>query len=290
MIIIIVIGCDLFSKQLAEKLNVPMANIEKRYFPDKELCPRILTEIKDDHVILVNRMEFPVLDPNAYLVESLLLIKTLKEMGKKIEFVMPYMIYGRQDKQFREGEPVSARSILDILADAGASNILTVSSHYERTKDILSAKISVYNINGFEAFLEKIREIKNPIITGADFGVSENVDFISCALKVDSIVFEKHRSLDTGSIEMNGLIEAKGRNVVIIDDIISSGGTIIKAINICKNSGAKSVSVFVIHNLAKQETLDKIDKMAFFYATDTIETPKSEISVVDIVAKRIQSL
>ena len=288
----IVLGSDEFAKQLAEKLKVNCLILEKKSFPDKELCPRIQEEVNDNHVIFVNRMEFPEIDSNTYLIESFLVLRTLKAIGiEHIDFVMPYMVYGRQDKMFSKGEPVSAKYILDLLADAGVSSIFTVSSHYERDKDILSAKIPVYNINGFQAISEYIKklDIENPLITGADFGVSAPTNFVSNALGHDSIVFEKERDFQSGEIELKGLIQAKNRNVVVIDDVISSGSTIIKAIEICRKSEAKSVSAFALHGIFAGDSLEKLQKITSNFAvSDTIQTPVSQISMVDIISEKLR--
>ena len=287
----LVLGSDDFAKAIAEKLNAVFVLLEKRVFPDGEICPRITEPLLDKHVIFVNRLNSNKFNPNEYFVESLLVIRNLKEKGvQTIDFVMPYMVYSRQDKVFREGEPFSARKVLGLLADAGVNRIFTVSSHYERDKEILTAKIPVINIDGYEAVCGYIKKlgIENPIIAGADFSESVPIKNVSRHLGCESLVLNKKRDLNTGEIETKGELE-KGRNVVIIDDEISSGGTIIKAIDICKKAESKSVSVFVIHGKFAGNALENVKAIADNLAvSDSINTPVSEFSIADLVAEKLK--
>ena len=107
----IVVGNDSFGEKLAKSLNADFVKFEQITFPDGEICPRILGDVSED-VILVNRAKLP-LEPNKYFVETLLLLKTLREVAENIDVVMPYFVYARQDKPFREGEPFSAKFVLN---------------------------------------------------------------------------------------------------------------------------------------------------------------------------------
>ena len=120
-----VIGSDSFGQKLAQALGVKFIPLENRVFPEKEICP-ILKGKPDSRVILADRMKAPI-NPNTHFVSVLLTIKNLKSLGvEHIDLVMPYFIYSRQDKVFRDGEPFSAKHVLELLKESGADRFFTV--------------------------------------------------------------------------------------------------------------------------------------------------------------------
>lgn len=288
----IVVGSDLFSKQLADFLEVGHVLVEKRIFPDKEVCPRVYFDVPDPHVVLVNRLDALGIDPNKYFMETLLLAKTLKAQGaERLDLVMPYLMYARQDKVFRPGEPLSVKFVLEALRDAGVDRIFTVTSHCQRDRPRLDAPLPVYNADGFHAIGEYLRrrQFEKPFIIGADRSMSSTVAKLAASLGTDGMSMEKHRDLDTGYLTMKGVAEAEGRHVVIVDDMISSGGTMLKAIERARESGARQVSVACVHLLASPEITQKIASLCDqFIVTDTIENPAITVSVVPLVGREIQ--
>ncbi len=284
----IVLGNDDFGEKLAEKLGTKFSRIEQRVFPDGEVCPRIIDGINDNHAVVALRMKLP-LDPNMYLIEILFTIKNLKSLGvKKIDVVMPYFVYARQDKAFRKGEPFSAKYVIELLKEAGTSRFFTVTSHADRNKEKISLSDSAYSIDGFVAVGNYLKEnnLKNPLIIAPDDGAEKFAETIAIHIGCEYAVFEKHRDLDTGSVSMKSSVDMKGKNVIIVDDIISSGGTMLKAIDLCKNNGAKSVMAAVVHVVSEKG----IRNIKSLVAMDTIDSDVSKISVVELMADRIKSL
>ncbi len=286
----IVVGNNDFGKNLASRLNAQFVLFEQRTFPDGEVCPRILGRVDDD-VILVNRMKLP-LEPNRYFVETVLLVKKLKDLGaKNVDVVMPYFVYGRQDKVFRSGEPLSARFVLEVLHNAGADRFFTVSSHTQREQDRLSLSKSAYNINGFVSIGNYLRgkSFSNPVIVGPDSGAEFFAKTVASILGCDYVLLDKRRDLDTGTVEMHSTTDFSGKEAIIVDDIISSGSTIVPAVDICKKQGAKSVYCYVVH-LVSDKGIGRISPhVSEFLVSDTIDTPISGISVVDQLAERFRS-
>jgi len=287
-----VLGSDNFGKKLAKYLGAKFVFFEKRIFPDGEVCPRISAPI-DNCVILAERMKLPI-DPNRYLIEILLTIKNLKFLRvKKIDLVMPYFVYARQDKIFRKGEPLSAKYVLELIREAGVTRFFTVSSHVDRDREMISlTKMPAYNIDGFEILGQYFKNLnlKEPIVVGADFGVSTSTKIISKILGVKDIVFEKHRDLKTGKIILKGKLNLKNRDLIIVDDIVSSGETMLKAIDITKRAKAKRIYCTVLHVLNEKAIKTISKKVEKFVATDTIDSPISKISVAEKIAEKIKEL
>ncbi len=283
---------DGFSEELAENLKCGFVELDRRGFPDNEVCPRIMLDngIKDEHVVLVNRMQRPT-DPNRYLVELLLTIKNLRSLGvKKIDVVMAYFVYARQDRIFRKGEPLSIQYVLQLLKDAGASQVFSVSVHFQRNEGKLPAPIPAFSISGFPSiadYLKKLR-LKNPIIIGPDKKSGQFAKEIADLMKCSSAYLEKKRDLDTGTIETKTKLDVSGRDVVIVDDIASSGSTLIHAIKNLKNPNR--VICAVVHPVLTGDCLEKVSKKAEFIACNTIASPISKISVAARIAEFIKAV
>lgn len=287
----IVIGNDLFAKKLGEVLDIDFIPFERKAFHDGETCPRI-SDFSDGHVILVNRMEQPV-DPNRYFVETLLLLKTIRAKTKQIDLVMPYFVYGRQDKIFREGEPLSSQYVLEIFHAAGASRFFTVTSHAERDKEILSAPMPAYNINGFITIADYLKNLnlQKCVVIGADTKASEAARFVAEKLGVDHLSLTKYRDVNTGELSFQSDLQLDGNDVVIVDDMVTAGGTMVNAIDLCKKGNCGNVIAACVHPVLVGNALEKISsRVSKFVATDTIESPISEVSVVPLIAEKIREI
>ncbi|MFH0832616.1 MAG: ribose-phosphate diphosphokinase, partial [Candidatus Aenigmatarchaeota archaeon] len=266
--------------------------VEKRAFPDGEVCPRIVGDV-DNHAIVAERLSLP-LDPNRYLIETLFITRNLRALGvEKIDVVMPYFIYSRQDKVFRKGEPHSAKYVLELLEKAGATRFFTVSSHVNRNDEKISlTPMPAYNINGFESIGNQLKkfDLHNPVVVGADLGVSHSTETIANILGAESFAFQKKRDLNTGEIIVKGNLNVEGRDIVIVDDIISSGRTMLNSIEICNSSGADRILCTAVHPALATGVFEKISSKVWkFIATDTISSPISEISVTESIAEKIKS-
>jgi len=287
-----VIGNNSFGEAIAKLLGAEFIKFDQRIFPDGEVCPRVIDKI-DDAIVIVNHMSLPI-EPNKYFIETLLLLKDAIHLGaRNVDVVMPYFVYSRQDKVFRDGEPLSAKFMLETFEKAGARNFFIVSSHAEREKDKLTiANIPTYNVNGFVDIGNylKIKDFLDPVVIGPDEGAEFFAKTVADVLGCRYCLLDKERNLDTGEIEMKCNADVNGKDVVIVDDIISSGGTMLRAIDLLKKAGAKDVYCYVVHMVSEQ-AMNKISPhVKEFLCSDTIETPLSRISVIENVAKRIGSV
>ncbi len=287
-----IIGSDSFAEMLAKEIGAGFVKLDKRIFPDGEVCPRVLGDVGGD-VILADRMKLPM-GANRYLVETLLTLRNLRQMGaENVDIVMPYFVYSRQDKIFRSGEPFSARYVLELIKSTGARNFFTVSSHTQRDSEIFSlGGMDVYNINGFQAISRYISglNLKEPVLAGSDLSVKGSIRNIAREIGAECIAFSKERDLRTGEIKLKWSFDISGKDVVIVDDIVSSGITMAKSIETAKESGAAKVYCFAVHAVS----LDGINTVSVgadkFVSTDTISNPTAEISVVRDVAEKIRAV
>ena len=274
------------SQKLAAKvawaLGENISPIETRRFPDGERYIRINGEVPSE-VVVIQSTGYPQ-DEN--LMELFLILKNLKSLGvERTRVVIPYFGYGRQERRFKSGEAVSAVIVAELLEAAGASEIYSINLHEKNIKQFF--KIPVHEISAMPMIANYIKEtVDDPMIIGPDKGALGFAEEVSGILKCECDYLEKTR-ISPEIVETKPKnLDVDGRDVVIIDDIISTGGTIVNASKILRELGAKKVVVCCVHPLLVEDALLKIFAAGVddVFATDTLRSDVSIISVAPLVA------
>ncbi len=272
--------------KIAKELKCPLIPIETRRFPDGERYIRIKGEL-DDEVIVVQSTGFPQ-DEN--LLELFFILKNLKSMGiKKIKVVIPYFGYGRQERRFKSGEAVSAVIISELLQVAGADEIFCINLHEENITDFF--QIPVHNLSAMPIIANYIqKKLENPVIVAPDKGALGFAREIAEILGCEYDYLEKVRISPEVVETKPKNIDVNGKEAVIIDDIISTGGTIVNATGILKELGATKVIVSCVHPVLVEDALLKIFAAGVddVLATDTLLSDVSVISVASLVASALK--
>jgi len=276
-------------ESIASIMGCRKVAVEYKCFPDGESYQRVTESVKGEDVVLIDTT-YPQQDKR--LIELLLLIDSLKDLGaSRVRVVVPYMAYARQDTRFRDGEAISIRTIFKLIEAAGADEFYTVDVHKEAT---LSAfKIKVKNLYATDVMADylRLRDLADPYILSPDKGAIMIAKRVGERLGAEYGNFEKSRDRITGAITVRGKkVDAKGRDVVICDDLISTGSTIANAAKILKEDGAKSVIAVCSHPLLVAGALERmrgagVDEVL---GTDTVETAISKISVAPLIAKGLR--
>ncbi len=291
---------DEFNRALASSLGVKLVSLERRRFPDGEVCPRVLGDVRGQDVVLSIRMKASSADVNDYLVEFLLTVRNLREhMGvNKIWAVIPYFPYARQDEIFREGEPLSSKYVAELLEESGVDAVFSVTVHLHRRKSFgeLFSKAKAINVDGMRSlarYLSKL-ELDDPFILGPD---TESIvwarDLASYLGVKDYDAFKKERDLSTGEIRtVVKELNLKGRTVVIADDIVSTGGTMANAVREAKRMGAKMVISAFVHPVLAAGAFDRILGAGadMIIGTDTLEWAGSKASVIEELASSLREV
>jgi len=288
-VIILIIGGSASQKlaaKIAKELGYPLIPIETRKFPDGERYIRIKGEI-DEEAIVVQSTGYPQ-DEN--LMELFFILKNLKSMGlKKIRVVIPYFGYGRQERRFKSGEAVSASIVSELLEAAGASEIFCINLHEEDVTDFFNVPTS--NLSAMPIIADYIKKVlKNPVIVAPDKGALGFAKEIAEILGCEYDYLEKVR-ISPQKVETKPKnIDVKGKEAVIIDDIISTGGTIVNATGILKELGASKVIVSCVHPVLVEDALLKIfaADVDDVISTDTLLSDVSIISVAPLVAEALK--
>jgi len=274
------------SQKLAAKvawnLEENLSPIETRKFPDGERYIRINGEVPKE-VVVIQSTGYPQ-DEN--LMELFLLLKNLKSLGvERTRVVIPYFGYGRQERRFKSGEAVSAVIVAELLEAAGASEIYSINLHEKNIKEFFN--IPVYEISAMPLIASYIsQQMDDPMIIGPDKGALGFATDVSRILKCECDYLEKIR-ISPEKVETKPKnLDVAGRDVVIIDDIISTGGTIVSASKILRDLGANKVVVGCVHPVLVEDALLKIFAAGVddVFATDTLKSDVSNISVAPLIA------
>ena len=278
---------------LANRLNRELMLIYTRKFPNEEVLARLEdpSRVKNKLVTLY----FPTY-PNTNN-RILLLFEALDSLNyydaKDISLILPYLSYSRQDKRFLEGESSSLKLFLDILHFLNVNKLISVDVHNEEAVRKY-AKMDVFIVSLYE---ELVRKIVNNIVNGKEFvlvapdeGRVSTVSKLAEIFSSKYIYFEKERNRYTGDIKMKPVGQLpKSGYAIIIDDEISSGGTMAKAANYLKQSGVKTVVAAAIHLLLVGHAEERLFSSGVDYiaGTNTIANPFSILDVEDFLVDAV---
>ena len=292
MIIIGGSASEVLASKVAQDLGVAAGKLEIRRFPDGERYLRVLDDVKDENVVVIQSIHHT---PDELLFEYLLLVDTLKDIGaKRVIAFIPYFAYARQDERFKPGEALSFVTVSKLMERVGTDEIYTIDMHRHRIlKGSEVFKIPSHNLSAMPLLADYVRNtgaIKKPLVIGPDAEAEQWAKIAAEKLDTDYDVFEKKRFGDAHVEVRPRRASAKGRDVLIVDDIISTGGTIVEAIKILMAQGAIKVAVACTHPILASGALEKIEKAGAVsvVGTDTVPSPVSRVSVAPLIANELR--
>lgn len=270
------------ANDLAIKLNAECIHANARRFPDGEGYVRIERESLDKEVVIVQNTY-----PDNNLVELLLLIDAARGLGaEKVTCAIPYFGYARQDRRFNPGEALSAQVMLRHL-EMEADRIITIDLHKPEILNWVT-RIPSKDLHAEPAIGRFFKSAEVNLVLAPDKGAARRAEEVGGMLHVEHDHLVKTR-LSGSEVKITpSQIDARDKSVLIVDDIISTGGTIIAATNELKRLGAKSVTAACTHGLFIAGALDKL-KMTCdrVVSTNTLESEVSKISVAEEIAKTL---
>ena len=271
---------QLLSKELAKSLKAKLANVETRRFPDDECYVRIDDDLDDQEVFLVQTSW-----PDKNIVELFLLQDAIREFDvDSLTTVVPYFGYARQDKQFKPGEPISAR-MLARLMQVNTDAFMTVDVHAPKVVDWFG-NISAKNVAAYPEIGRYLKGKGIELILSPDEGRADNAKRVADVVNCEADFLVKER-LDGENVRITPKrLDAKGKKVAIVDDIISTGGTIIKAAEQLRKQNAAKIYAVCTHGVFSGDAIPKLEAVCDeICTTDTIENPKTCISVAPQIAR-----
>lgn len=281
--------CLAQGEALAAALGIPALPVEVHRFPDGESRVRLHPPARTAIVLR------PLNDPNARLIELLLAAAALRDGGAaRVILVTPYLGYMRQDMAFRPGEAVSQRVIGNLIA-AHFDGLITVDPHLHRVSSLaeVAPGIPALSISAAPVLAAELAPGLDPrtVLVGPDSESRPWVESIASPLGLDVLVGEKVRHGDRAvRIELPGKEALHGRPAILVDDVISSGTTLIECARILRAAGATSVEAVATHGLARMQDLQRIAAAGVFRVrtTDSIAAHPGSIPLAPILAQALR--
>lgn len=271
-------------KLVASELGVEPHPADHRIFPDGESYIRLTTPVQDETIILVQTTA-PA--PDQKLLQLLMMAGTANDLGAdRIVCVVPYLAYSRQDKRFMEGEALSLDVIVGLLESLGVADLIVVDAHSEESLRKIEERheVKVINLSSIPLLPEELlrRGFGGAFSLSPDKGAVHLAEAAATVLGGDSGFFEKTRDRRTGEIEMEVRdLDIEGGRAVVFDDIISSGGTMARAVEGLKSQGAERVAAACVHGLFMEGAIERIQKAGadFIVASDTVQEGVCDVTV-----------
>ena len=284
--------CESFSKRLGNYLNLPVYTFETKIFPDGESYVRYPIDVRNEDIIIVQN---PYPDQDRKLQQLYLAIDAAHDLGAdKVIIVLPYFAYSRQDRRFRDGEAISLKTILKIFKKLNVYAVLTVDIH--KPQAFTYEDLKCINIEPFSKYAEYIRNtigIENLVLLSPDVGSLWRVERVGKLLNIEFDYLEKFRDRITGEITVKPKsLNVEGKNVIIIDDMIATGGTIVEASKILKKQGVKKIYTIATHCLLLGNADQKILNAGVedVICSDTIECRYTKISTIELIGEELRKL
>ncbi len=278
------------STALAERIsrelgNAPFGIPFTKRFPDGELYLRVGGRLEGDDVVVVQSTR-----TDQDLLELLLLEDAVREAGaRRTLVVVPYFGYARQDRRFFPGEPVSARALCRHV-ELDADLVVTVDLHSAQT--LAHFTKPAFEASGIPAIARLLRERPTDVLVSPDKGGIDRVRRMAQLLEKPWFALEKKR-IDSERVELsmpaNLSVPIQGKHAVIIDDVITTGGTIVEAAKLLKKQGVGAVSAACTHGLFLRDAFERIKAVTDeVYSTDTLGNPAEKASVAPDIAQILQ--
>ena len=276
------------AKRLSKKIKANLVKSQIRVFPDGESKITLSGKLSKRKSIVVQSI-YPPVDTN--LVQALSLISKAKEISSEVIAVIPYMGYARQDREFLPGEIVTMKVLAKLFKGVGASKIIAVDIHSViGLKHFTIKSENVTAIPDLVKYFKKL-SLKNPLVVSPDQGGKNRAKEFAEKFESEYITLEKKRNRKTGKVKIKtkNSDNVVGRDLILVDDMISTGGSIIKATQFLKKQKCKRVYVACTHALLMNDAEKKIKKAGVMkiVSTNTIPGKTSIVDVSNTIAKAI---
>ncbi|MCD6243469.1 ribose-phosphate diphosphokinase [Candidatus Bathyarchaeota archaeon] len=273
-------------RKMAEILEAKLVPVAFKKFPDGESYLRFEGEVAGEEVVVVQSTGPP---QDTSLVQLLILIDAAKDLGaKRVTAVVPYLAYARQDKRFLPGEAISIQTVGKLLKAAGVDELLTVNVHEEKVLKNFGFPAESVSAMSLLAEYFKSKGFQGAFSLAPDRGAVQLAVEAAGVLGGEYGWLEKKRDLYTGEAKTEEkILNVSGKDVIIFDDIISTGGTVANAVKILKKQGARRVFAACAHPLMIGNAKEKILQSGAegIVGTDSVPSDVTVVSLAPLLAK-----
>jgi ribose-phosphate pyrophosphokinase len=278
-------GSPDLAQKIADYLDQKLSPREVIQFPNENIFVKLKSSARGQDVYVIQTTSSPV---HYNLMELLIMIQTLRlDSAARITAVVPYLCYGRSDKKDQPRVPITARLVADMIESAGADRYMTFDPHAGQIQgffsipgDVLTASHMISNY--FQRKL--ILEMKEPVVVATDLGFAKKGRNYALDLDLPIAFIEKRRSGNDGKTEALTLIgDVQGRDVIIVDDEVDTGGSIAQAVNVVRDNGAQDIYLAFIHPLFSNDAAQRLADLEIKHiiTTDTVPIPPDKMEPLE---------
>lgn len=264
---------------IVKHLGVELSDAEVTRFDDGEICMRVNETVRGADVFIIQSTSHPV---NDHLMELLIMIDAMRRSSAgRITAVTPYFGYARQDRRSRSHDPISARLVADMIANAGANRILTMDLHCSQIQGFFT--IPMDHLRGMfifkNYFKQTMQDFSNVVVVSPDLGSVNRSNALANQLDVPLAIVDKRRPKDNESEVAHFIGDVKGKYAILMDDMITTGGSLANAAATIMEQGALGVTACVSHPVLCKDATTKIQNSQLdrVLVLDTIHVPEEKL-------------
>jgi len=263
------------AQQISAHLDLPLSEARIKQFSDGEINVKIEESVRGKDVFIIQPTSAPA---NSNLMELLIMTDALKRSSaKSITAVVPYFGYARQDRKAEPRVPITAKLVANLMETAGITRVITIDLHASQIQGFFD--IPVDNLYGAVLFKEYIesKNFKNPVIASPDIGGVARARYFAKSLGLDMVIVDKRREKANESEVMNIIGDVEGKDIIMIDDMVDTAGTMLKGAAALKAQGAASVMACCTHPVLSGPAYERIKngELDELVITDTIATTEN---------------
>jgi len=281
----------ILANKIADYIGIELLKADVKRFADNEIFVEVQENVRGEDIFVIQSTSYPA---NDHLMELLIAIDALRRASaKRITAVIPYFGYARQDRKVAPRTPISAKLVANLITSAGADRVLTLDLHAGQIQGFFD--IPVDNLYASPVFIRDIKEnfpTNNLVIVSPDVGGLVRARGIASKINAELAIVDKRRPVAGVSEVMNIIGDVEGRNCIIVDDMVDSGGTLCNAGEALIQKGANSVSAYVTHGVLSNKAFQKIANSKFknLVITNSIQPTQEVLSTKNIRIIDISSL
>lgn len=283
--------------KICDYLNIPMGMANVRRFADQEIFLEILENVRGEDVFVLQSTSFPT---NDNMMELLIMIDALKRSSaRRITAVLPYFGYARQDRKAGPRTPISAKLVANIITNAGANRVLTLDLHAAQIQGFFDIPTdNLFAVPVLARDVKKYLDTANTVVVSPDVGGVVRARALAKRIDAPLAIVDKRRDRPGESEVMNVIGDVEGKDCILVDDIIDSGGTLCNAADALLDMGARSAAAYITHGVLSGKAAERIanSRLRELVITDSIQ-PTREIedtanirvlSVAELVGEAIR--
>jgi ribose-phosphate pyrophosphokinase len=269
-------SCPELANGIATHMGLTLCDRDIIMFPNDNLFVQLHSSVRGQDCYVIQTTSAPV---HRNLMELLILMQTLRlDSAARVTAVVPYLCYARSDKKDQPRIPITARLVADMIEVAGADRYMFMDLHAGQIQGFFSIPgdvLTAYYIL-IDYLKSKRKDMLNPVVVTADLGFAKKARNFAVSMDVPLAFIEKRRQSNDARAEALTLIgDVKGRDVVIVDDEVDTGGSMVQAVNLTKESGARNVYMVFVHPVFSANAVDRMVGLPVteFITTDTVPVP-----------------